>query len=121
MWTPKQLLTDESVDALRIGGFSETEIEFLGWLSYTSAAINNSLNPAKAAHTIMAKDSMVAMADKFAEKKKESTSAPKDVDPQASVARKKLRKLEAWQREAETEARPKAKAAAADGHDGASE
>jgi isoaspartyl peptidase/L-asparaginase-like protein (Ntn-hydrolase superfamily) len=113
MWTPKQLLTDESVAALRIGGFSETEIEFLGWLSYTAAAINNSLNPVKAAHTIMAKESMEAMADKFAEKKKESTSAPKDVDPQASKARRKLRKLAVWQQEAEAEAIPKTRAATA--------
>ena len=38
-----------------MGGFKPTEIEFLGWLSYNAAAINNSRNPVKAAHTILAK------------------------------------------------------------------
>jgi hypothetical protein len=113
MWTPKQLLTDETVDSLRQGGFSEIEIEFLGWLNGTASALNNSMNPVKAAHTIMAKETMAAMAEKFEKKKKESVSAPDHIDPNASAARRKLPKLGRWQQEKEAESKPKAKGAAA--------
>jgi hypothetical protein len=55
MWTPKQRLHPKIIDALYMGGFSTLQIEFLGWLSYNAAALNNSRNPVKAAHTILAK------------------------------------------------------------------
>ncbi len=55
MWTPKQLLNPKIIDALYLGGFATLQIEFLGWLSYNAAALNNSRNPVKAAHTILAK------------------------------------------------------------------
>ena len=42
MWHPKQLLRGEIIDALYLGGFTTIQIEFLGWLSYNAAAINNS-------------------------------------------------------------------------------
>lgn len=77
MWTPKQLLHGKIIDALFLGGFSKLQIEFLGWLSYNAAALNNSRNPVKAAHTILAKASdpdlrMSKMLDKFSSRKRES-------------------------------------------------
>ena len=72
MWTPAQLLSEETIKALREGGFADLEIEFLGWLSYASSALNRSRNPVKAAHTLLAKESMEPMLEKFAAKKKES-------------------------------------------------
>ena len=57
MWKPKQLLHPEVITALFMGGFKPLEVEFLGWLSYNAAALNNSRNPVKAAHTILAKAS----------------------------------------------------------------
>jgi hypothetical protein len=72
MWTPKQLLKEETIKTLYLGGFSTLQIEFLGWLSYNAAALNHSRNPVKAAHTILAKESTVKMLEVFAKKKKET-------------------------------------------------
>lgn len=57
MWHPKQLLHKRVIDGLLIGEFTPLQIEFLGWLSGTASALNNSRNPVKAAHTILAKAS----------------------------------------------------------------
>jgi hypothetical protein len=123
MWTPEQLLHDDVVAALRHGGFSATEIEFLGWLSYTAAALNNSKNPVKAATTLLAKDTIDRNVEKFMEKKKESV-APNvmdAIDEAARKTRKKLRTIADWQKELEAETTPKKKRAVEDGHDGAAE
>jgi hypothetical protein len=84
MWHPKQLLRGEIIDALYLGGFTTIQIEFLGWLSYNAAAINNSRNPVKAAHTILAKaeDSDSRMAKMLAVfvKKKRETVRPSHVE-----------------------------------------
>jgi isoaspartyl peptidase/L-asparaginase-like protein (Ntn-hydrolase superfamily) len=117
MWTPKQLLSDETVEALRIGGFSPVEIEFLGWLNGTAQALNNSKNPVKAAHTILAKPKMEKLVDGFTKKKKASVYGDPDA-PDHNAISQKLRKLEQWQTEEETIAQvnDKAKAACAE-HD----
>jgi hypothetical protein len=72
MWKPKQLLHQRIIDALYMGGFTTLQIEFLGWLSYNAAALNNSRNPVKAAHTLLAKDSMLRMLQTFTNRKMES-------------------------------------------------
>jgi hypothetical protein len=95
MWTPKQLLARETVDALRMGGFSNLNIEFLGWLSGYAQAINNSANPVKAAHTILAKPKTIKMLHIFAAKKKESV-APKDIADH-DAADLIFQKLDTWQ------------------------
>lgn len=120
MWTPKQLLTDEAVDALRQGGFSEATIECLGWYNGIASAISNSNNPVKAAHTILSKERTKTMVDAFIAKKKESVAPKVEAEDHREVTRK-LVKLEEWQRQVEAESTPKAKTAAADGHDGAAE
>lgn len=114
MWTPKQLITDEAVAALRIGGFSETEIELLGWLNGTASAISKSKNPVKAAHTILAKPKMEKMVDMFTAKKKASVYTPDA--PDNYQIRRKLHQLEEWQKQEEVLAHvnDKAKAALAD-------
>jgi hypothetical protein len=115
MWHPKQLLDDEAVVSLRQGGFSESQIEFLGWLSYNAAAINNSRNPVKAAHTILTKPKVMKMVDTFIARKKASV-APPDA-PDHDEVNRKFRKLDQWAEPLEAEARPRdlrAEAAAAD-------
>lgn len=53
MWTPRQLLTDEVVLALRRSQlFTEPLIEFLGWNHGRAARINRNLNPVKCAQTM---------------------------------------------------------------------
>lgn len=116
MWTPKQLLYDETVDKLRHGGFSEMEIEFLGWLSKFAFALNNSKNPVKAAITIFAKESAQQMIEVYMKNKKDAV-APKTDDETAEAARKNrkaLGKLEDWQNETIAETVPKKRAAGAD-------
>jgi hypothetical protein len=76
MWTPKQLLHGKTIDALYLGGFTTLQIEFFGWLSWTSAALNNSRNPVKAAHTILAKDTILKMLDTFTRRKCASIAPP---------------------------------------------
>jgi hypothetical protein len=72
MWKPNQLLSDRVVEDLRHAGFSESKIEFLGWLSYTSRALNHSYNCVKAAHTLLSKPKIGKMVAVFVTKKKES-------------------------------------------------
>jgi hypothetical protein len=72
VWKPNQLLTGRVAEALRLAGFSESKIEFLGWLSYTAKALNNSFNPTKAAHTLLAKPKIAKMVPVFVARKKES-------------------------------------------------
>lgn len=77
MWTPKNHLHPLIIDALLMGGFDPLTIEFLGWLSYNASALNNSRNPVKAAHTILANASdpdhkMHKMLHTFRNRKKES-------------------------------------------------
>jgi hypothetical protein len=84
MWHPKQHLHSETVAALFMGRFTAIEIEFLGWLSYNAAALNNSRNPVKAAHTILAKandpdSKMHRMLMLFAKRKEESVK-PTEVE-----------------------------------------
>jgi len=76
MWTPKQLLHSDVVETLRESGFKEEFIQFLGWMSGTTSAINNSKNPAKAARTLLDKPSLVPMLEKFFERKAASLAAP---------------------------------------------
>jgi hypothetical protein len=94
MWKPTQLLNEETITSLRQHGFAELEIEFLGWLSYNANALNNSRNPVKAAHTLLAKESMEKMFEKFALKKKESVR-PKEREEHEAITQK-FRKLEKW-------------------------
>jgi|SRR5579862_886815 len=82
MWHPKNYLHPEIITALLMARFSPTEIEFLGWLSYTAAALNNSRNPVRAAHTLLANASeegsnMNKMLMLFAAKKKDSVKPEK--------------------------------------------
>ena len=79
MWHPKQLLNDKTIDTLLIGGFTPLQIEFLGWLSWTANSLNHSHNPVKAAHTLLAKDTVIRMAEIFRAKKLE-TVQPKEVE-----------------------------------------
>lgn len=101
MWTANQLLREDVVNTLREGGFGELEIEFLGWLSYNAAALNNSRNPVKAAHTLLAKESTERMLEKFAEQKKESVR-PKAI-PEHDRVSQKFRKLKKWIEQVEAE------------------
>lgn len=94
MWKPAQLLNEETITSLRQHGFAELEIEFLGWLSYNANALNNSRNPVKAAHTLLAKESTEKMFEKFALKKKESVR-PKEREEHEAITQK-FRKLEKW-------------------------
>lgn len=93
MWTPPQLLTEFTVNALRQGGLTELQIEFLGWLSYYAKALNNSRNPVKAAHSLLAKENADKMFTVFCHKKKESVR-PKYAEHDALS--QKFRDLEAW-------------------------
>lgn len=93
MWIPTQLLHDDKVTALRQGGFSDIQIEFLGWLSYCASAINNSRNPVKAAHSLLAKENADKMFTVFCDKKKESVR-PKYAEHDALS--QKFRDLESW-------------------------
>jgi hypothetical protein len=54
MWTPKQLLTDEVVAALRQSElFPEELIEFLGWNNGRAKRLNSNPNPVKCALTML--------------------------------------------------------------------
>jgi len=77
MWTPKQLLHSDAVESLRQSGFKEEFIQFLGWMSGTASAVNNSKNPAKAASTLLDKPSLAPMLEKFFKRKTDSL-APVD-------------------------------------------
>jgi hypothetical protein len=82
MWHPKQLLHEKIIDSLLMGGFSPLHIEFLGWLSYIAAALNNSRNPVKVAHTILKNTSdpehrMSQMLATFVKRKEESIEPEK--------------------------------------------
>ena len=68
MWTPKQLLTDEAVEALRHAGYTPLEIEFLGWQTGRAGAINKSPNPAKAAATCLSNEATPRMIEVFKRK-----------------------------------------------------
>jgi hypothetical protein len=92
MWTPTQLLAEDTVKALQMGGFPPLQIEFLGWLSGYAQALNNSTNPVKAAHTILSKPKSEEMWEKFSTKKID-TIKPKDRDDHYLLD-KKARKLQ---------------------------
>ena len=53
MWTPRQLLHDDVVLALRRDGIPELLIEFLGWSSGRANTLNHSSNPVKSARTML--------------------------------------------------------------------
>jgi len=54
MWTPKQLLTDEVVAALRQSElFPEELIEFLGWNNGRAKRLNTNPNPVKCSLTML--------------------------------------------------------------------
>lgn len=72
MWKPKNLLRPDVIKTLEEADFTDLKIEFLGWLSYNAAALNNSRNPARAAHTLLAKESNVEMIKKFIQRKHQS-------------------------------------------------
>jgi len=93
MWVPNQLLKDEVVAALRQGGFSNLQIEFLGWLSYNATALNSSRNPVKAAHTILANEKTPKMLEIFAKKKKDSVKPQHAEHEEVS---ERFRQLERW-------------------------
>ena len=116
MWQPNQLLHDEVVLALREARFSETMIEYLGWLSGTASALNRSRNPVRAAHTILAGEKTEKMVEKFMARKKESV-ASKDAPAHDKIDRMFF-KFEKWAQEIESEARP-FKPSAQDREDGA--
>jgi hypothetical protein len=79
LWTPKQLLHNDKIELLQqSGAFSDTKIEFLGWLPGNAYAINHSFNPVKAAHTVLSKEGNQAMIVKFLERKEKSLH-PEDV------------------------------------------
>jgi len=94
MWKPAQLLNEDVVLSLRQNGMGELEIEFLGWLNGNASAVNNSKNPVKAAHTLLAKPSNEKMFEVFAAKKKESVR-PKQREEHDATSQK-FRKLEKW-------------------------
>jgi len=96
MWYPKQRLKKDVIAALLVGGFDPVHVEFLGWLSYAAAALNNSRNPVKAGHTLLEKiddpeSNMAEMWETF-ERKKMDTIAPADA-PAHPVADEKLKAL----------------------------
>lgn len=72
MWTPTQLIHSDVVETLRQSGFKEEFIQFLGWMSGTASAVNNSKNPAKAASTLLGKPSLTPMLEKFFKRKTDS-------------------------------------------------
>ncbi|MGA2484025.1 MAG: hypothetical protein ABSF92_13005 [Candidatus Acidiferrales bacterium] len=77
MWSPPSLLHPEVIETLEQADFPPEYIEFLGWLSGNAFALNNSRNPAKAAHTLLAKEKNVVMLEKFFKRKKESVKPAK--------------------------------------------
>jgi len=116
MWKPDQLLAAPTVRSLRHGGFTETQIEFLGWLSGYAQALNNSKNPVKAGHTILSKEKTKKMLIVFIAKKKESV-APKEV-PEHEDADILFSQLDKWQEHVErrvTESVPRKKTQNEDG------
>ena len=102
MWTPTQLLNEQTLQTLRQAGFRELKLEFLGWLSYNASALNNSRNPVKAAHTILASEKAVKMFKVFENKKKESVR-PKE-RPEHEAIDEEFNKLEKWIRQVEADA-----------------
>jgi len=99
MWIPDQRLTERTIKSLLEGGFSYVQVEFLGWLNYYANALNNSRNPVKAAHTILASPKAEKMIKVFVEKKKESTT-PK-VHAEHDEISRKFRDLEKWIQQAQ--------------------
>jgi len=81
----------------------EEMLEYLGWLSGTASALNNSKNPVKAAHTILAGEKQEKMVEKFMNRKKESV-APKDAADYDQVSRM-FNKFEKWVEQTEAEGR----------------
>jgi hypothetical protein len=110
MWHPKQLLRDDVVQTLREAEFSESQIEYLGWLSYNAAAINKSMNPAKAATTILNRamlpskpkkgDDTRPMLEKFFAKQKDSIQPDVDLD---NDVRQAFQKFDKWKQRVEAE------------------
>jgi hypothetical protein len=80
MWTPKQLLTDEVVAALRQSElFPEELIEFLGWNNGRANRLNTNPNPVKCALTMLRdptpddpNEATHEWLEKFFEKKRDS-------------------------------------------------
>ncbi len=104
MWTPTQLLNEQTLQTLREAGFGELKLEFLGWLSYNASALNNSRNPVKAAHTILAGEKAVAMFKIYENKKKESVR-PKERREHEAID-EEFNKLEKWIQGVEADAEP---------------
>lgn len=102
MWIPQQLLQDDKVTTLKQGGLTDLEIEFLGWLSYYAGAINNSRNPVKAAHTLLAKDKTPKLLEAFFNKKKESVK-PKE-RPEHEAVTERFRQMQKWVQQVEEDA-----------------
>jgi len=107
VWTPKQYLSDETLKTLREAGFSELKLEFLGWLSYTAKAINNSRNPVKSAHTCLAKaqdpdENLYKMFALFTKNKKEYVRPKERADHDAID--QEFNRLEKWIRQVEEDA-----------------
>jgi hypothetical protein len=112
MWKPKQLLNDEVVLTLLEAGFSDNQIQFLGWLNGMASALNNSTNPAKAAHTMLTREKVVKQAEKFLQKKKESVAPPKPPDTeQCDKIFRELGKLDDRAAQNVAESTPRQKAA----------
>jgi hypothetical protein len=109
MWTPNQLINDETLKTLREAGFSDLKLEFLGWLSYTASALNGSRNPVKAAHTLLAKaqepdENLCKMFALFTNKKKESVRPKERADHDAID--QEFNKLEKWVQQVEEDSQP---------------
>jgi hypothetical protein len=112
MWKPKQMLSDVVITTLRQAGLSEMQIEYLGWMSGTATAINNSMNPAKAAGTILGRalnptkpgknGDTRSMLEKFIAKKKASVQIEVDLNQ----VNQKFRKFDTWAEELEAESTP---------------
>lgn len=106
MWTPKQLLLPEVVQALRESGhFSEALIEFLGWNNGRASRLNKNSNPVKCALTMLRDDPDNAKThewlDKFYQRKLDSIRPSVDTTMEKALAiSKKIQKLteneEAW-------------------------
>jgi len=105
-----QWLTPDKVKLLLNAGFSRLQVEFLGWLNGYAKAINNSQNPIKAAHTLLAKkteyqdDGKVKsrgakeMFEVFSRKKLEAVvpglhSEHEELDEEFSKLERKIKKL----------------------------
>jgi hypothetical protein len=85
------------VKALQLGGLPPLHIEYLGWLSGTAGAINNSSNPVRAAHTCLANDEKrkEPMLDKFIARKLDAACPRRVTREDHSKVDQKLKKLQA--------------------------